>query len=149
MITCFYSTTMSAWETCFLLTCLSKRADTDERGDAVNACRTMAAGSRGTVINVIWAVYSTPSIDTNTDEATLHIVACATILASVRLKATLIHILHAVLACTCQASCGEGQRGEKSQFSLMVNPFGLCFRLTSTCRKKHTPNKTYKNFFLK
>lgn len=79
-------------------TCLSMRADTDERGNAVDACGAMAASSCSTVIDVFRAVGATPAVNAHADVATDQVAACASVLASVWLQTTLVHIFCAVLA---------------------------------------------------
>lgn len=72
-------------------------AETDERGNAVNACGAWAAGGCCTVINVLRAVGSTPTIDAHTDIGAKQVVAGTSILAGVWLQTTLVHILCTVL----------------------------------------------------
>ena len=83
----------------FWLTCLSIRADTDERGNAVDAPGARAAWGCSTVINVFRAVGAAPPINAHADVATDQVAACASILAGVWLQTTLIHIFCTVLTC--------------------------------------------------
>lgn len=75
------------------------RADTDKRRDSINARGAGAACCCCTVIDVFRAVRSAPSVDTHTDVTTNQVAAGASILTSVWLQATLIHVFCAVLTC--------------------------------------------------
>lgn len=59
----------------------------------------MITSSAGTVVDVLTAVISSPSIDTDTVVASMSVMACPSILASVWHQLTLIHIFSAVLTC--------------------------------------------------
>lgn len=76
---------------------LSMRAETDKRRHTVDTCGALAACSGSTVVNVFRAVRSAPAIDAHAHIAANKVAARSSILASVWLQATLIHILCAVL----------------------------------------------------
>lgn len=80
-------------------TCLSIRADADKRGNTVNAGGAGAASSCGTVVDIFGAVWSTPAINADTDVGSNSVAASTSILTSVWLQMTLIHILCTVLTC--------------------------------------------------
>lgn len=63
------------------------------------ASSTMITSSACTVINVLATVIPSPSIDTDTVVASMSVMACPTILASVWHQLALIHIFSAVLTC--------------------------------------------------
>lgn len=82
------------WPTCF-----SVGAETDKRCNAVDACGAGAARCCGTVVNVFRAVGSTPAINAHADIAAEQVAAGTSVLASVWLQATLVHIFCTVLTC--------------------------------------------------
>ena len=90
-------------------------AETDKRRNTVNACGARAAGRCSTVINVFRAVGSTPAINTHTDVAADQVAAGASVLASVWLQATLVHIFCTVLTCDTKA---DMKRREKNQLNI-------------------------------
>lgn len=79
-------------------TCLSVGAETDKRCNTVDARGASAACRCSTVIDVLRAVGPTPPINAHTDIAADQVAAGTSVLASVWLQATLIHIFCAVLA---------------------------------------------------
>lgn len=80
-------------------TCLSVGAETDKRRNAVDARGARAARRRSTVINVFRAVGSTPAVNAHTDITADQVAAGTSVLASVWLQATLVHIFCTVLTC--------------------------------------------------
>lgn len=80
-------------------TCLSVGAETDEGRNTVDACGAGAARCCSAVVNVFRAVGSTPAINTHTDIAADQVAAGTSILASVWLQTTLVHIFCTVLTC--------------------------------------------------
>lgn len=78
-------------------TCLSMGAEADKRCNTVDARGAWAACSCSTVIDVFRTVGSTPTINTHTNVAPNQVAACASILASIRLQSTLVHVLCTVL----------------------------------------------------
>lgn len=80
-------------------TCLSMGAETDKRCNAVDACGARAASRCSTVIDVLGAVGPTPPINAHTDIAADQVAAGTSVLASVWLQATLVHVFCTVLAC--------------------------------------------------
>lgn len=80
-------------------TCLSVGAETDKRCHTVDARGACSARSCSTVIDVFRTVRSTPTINAHTDVAANQVAASSSILASVWLQPTLIHILCTVLTC--------------------------------------------------
>lgn len=79
------------------LTRLSLWTQAGEGGHAVNAGGPWRAGGVGTVIDVFAAVISAPAIHTHTAVASIAVGAGASILTSVGLQQTLIHIFCAEL----------------------------------------------------
>lgn len=79
------------------LTCFPKGTKTDKRGDPVDASGAWAACGGGTVINVFRAVWSTPAINAHADVAANQVAARTSVLTSVWLQPTFIHILCTVL----------------------------------------------------
>lgn len=80
-------------------TCLSMRADADKGCDPINARGARAASCCRTVIDVLRAVWSAPSVNAHTDVTTNQIAAGASILTGVWLQATLIYVFCTVLTC--------------------------------------------------
>lgn len=78
--------------------CFARRADAEKRCNAVDACGTLGAGRRGTVINVLRAVGPTPAVNTHADVAANQVGASPSILASVWLQAALVDVFGTVLA---------------------------------------------------
>lgn len=70
-----------------------------EGGHTVMAGGPIEAGSAGTVVNVLAAVFTRPAIDTHAVVAALGVVAGATVLAGIGHELTLVHILCAELTC--------------------------------------------------
>lgn len=73
--------------------------DTDKRSNTVDAGGAWAACGCHTVIDVLRAVQTTPAVDAHADVAPDLVAASATVLASIWLQPTLVHILCAVLTC--------------------------------------------------
>lgn len=69
----------------------------DEGGHSVLAGGARAAGSSGTVVDVLRAVQAAPAVDAYTVVAARDVVARATVLAGVGLQMALIHVVRAVL----------------------------------------------------
>lgn len=78
-------------------TCLSMGADTDKGRDTVDAGGARVARGCSTVVDVLRAVRSTPAVNADTDVAADQVAAGASVLASVWLQPTLVHIFCAVL----------------------------------------------------
>lgn len=78
-------------------TCLSVGAEADERGNAVDAGGARRARGCGAIVDVFRAVGSAPAVYTHTHVAAKQVAAGPSVLASVWLQATLIHILCTVL----------------------------------------------------
>lgn len=72
-------------------------AEADEGGHAVDAGGAGAAGGGGTVVDVLGAVGSTPTVHADTHVTARQVTARSPILTSVGLQTTLIHVLFAVL----------------------------------------------------
>lgn len=87
-------------------TCLSVGAETEKRCNTVDASGAGLARRCSAVINVLRAVRPTPAINAHADIAADQVAAGPSILASVWLQATLVHIFCTVLA------CGEARRWE-------------------------------------
>lgn len=81
------------------LTSLSNWALAEERCYAVMAGGTIEANSYGTVINILTAVISRPTINTDTGMTPNGVEAGAPIMARIRLHETLVDILSTVLPC--------------------------------------------------
>lgn len=80
-------------------TCLSVGAEADERGNAVDAGGARRARGCGAIVDVFRAVGPAPAVYTHTHVAAKQVAAGPSVLASVWLQATLIHILCTVLTC--------------------------------------------------
>lgn len=80
-------------------TCLSVGAKTDKRRNTVDARGAWAACSCSTIIDVFRAVGSTPAVNAHTDIAANQVAAGPSILASVWLQTTLVHIFCTALTC--------------------------------------------------
>jgi hypothetical protein len=79
------------------LTCLSLWTQAREGGHTVNAGGAWSAGGKGTVIDVLTAVISTPPIHTYTAITPIAVGTGASILTGVGLQQAFIHILCAEL----------------------------------------------------
>lgn len=79
------------------LTCLSEWALAEEGCYTVMAGGTIEANGYGTVINVLTAVISSPTIDANTGMTADRVEASTPIMAGVWLHETLVDILSTVL----------------------------------------------------
>lgn len=79
------------------LTRLSKWTLAEEGRDTVMAGGTVEANSNGTIINVLAAVISSPTINTNTGVTANGVEASTPIMAGVWLHETLVDILSTVL----------------------------------------------------
>lgn len=93
----------------FWPTCLSVGAVTDERRNTVDARGARGARSCSAVVDVFRAVGSNPAINAHTDIAAKQVAAGTSILASVWLQTTLVHIFSTVL------TCGEAGREDKKR----------------------------------
>lgn len=80
-------------------TCASMRALAEERGNAVMACSPMIARCTGTIINILTAVITRPTVHTNTVIASMGIMAGPSILTCIGHQLTFIYIFGAVLTC--------------------------------------------------
>lgn len=80
------------------LTCLSNWAFTEEGCYTVMAGGTIETDSNGTVINVLTAVISSPTIDANTGVPADGVEASTPVMAGIWLHETLINILSTVLS---------------------------------------------------
>lgn len=80
-------------------TCAPMRTLAEEGRNTVMAGGAVVTSSAGTVVNVLAAVVSSPSVDTDAVVAAVSVVACPPILASIRHQLTLVHIFSAVLTC--------------------------------------------------
>lgn len=78
-------------------TCLSLRTKAGEGGHTVNAGGPWRAGGEGTVIDVLAAVIPTPAVHTHAAIASVAVGASASILTSIGLQQTLIHVFCAEL----------------------------------------------------
>lgn len=91
---------------------LSLRTQAGEGGHAVNAGGPWRAGSIGTVIDILAAVISAPAVHTHAAIASVSVGAGASILTSVGLQQTLVHIFCAELPCGGK-DAGLGPLGHK------------------------------------
>lgn len=80
------------------LTCLSNRALAEKGCYAVMAGGAIKANGYGTVINVVTAVISSPTVNANTGVTADRVEASTPIVAGVRLHETLVDILATVLS---------------------------------------------------
>lgn len=79
------------------LTCLSLWTKAGEGGHTVNTGGAWRAGSEGTVIDVLAAVIPTPAVHAHAAVASVAVGASASILTSIGLQQTLIHVFCAEL----------------------------------------------------
>lgn len=80
-------------------TCAPMGTLAEEGGDAIVASSTVVTSGARTVVDVLAAVISRPSVDADAVIAAVGVVACSSILASVWHQLALVHILSAVLTC--------------------------------------------------
>lgn len=79
--------------------CASMRAFTDKRCHTVMTGGAVGTGSTGAVVNVLTAVFSSPTIDADTLETAVGVVTRAAVLASIGHQLAFIHIICAKLTC--------------------------------------------------
>lgn len=80
-----------------LLTSFARRAAAHERRNTIDAGGSSSAGFRGTVIDVLRAVWAAPAVYTHAVVAVQCVTACASILTGVGLQPAFINVIGAKL----------------------------------------------------